>query len=177
MAGLDAGSYVVLANVKYITGAAGVYARQQFGEWTAVTTSALKFLPLGVVSLPTAAVRGAETDTLSVSIKGDDTNYAAVNYVALLPVSDGLIGYVPASGHVHTLRWADGSLYADDAAELAGSLSGAIPLSTLGGQLLLLAETATAAPTTTVALSDSRIPRWEQLPSGGVIPVGPGPGI
>jgi hypothetical protein len=143
------GQYAVFANVKYRVGAAGVYVKQQFGSWIPVTTSALRLLYLGTVSLPTQAVRGAETATLAVSIKGDGAaNYAAINTVCLLPVSRGLTGYVLLSGHVHTLRWEGGTLYADDAVDLANVVGGAAPMRTLGGQLVVLAEQATPAPTT-----------------------------
>jgi hypothetical protein len=162
---LPAGAYLVLANCKYITAAAGVEIKHQFGEWTPVTTSALRLLPLGVVSLPVRAGRGSFVDTLEVSIRGNNTNYAAVNYFVLLPVTGGLTGYVLPSGHVHTLRWEDGTLYAADAVDLEHVFGSSRPLRALGGQLLVLAENATAAPTVPLNVTASATPRWEQLPS------------
>ena len=159
------GEYAVFANVEYRVGAAGVYVKQQCGDWVPITTAALKLLYLGNVFLPTQAVRGAGVSTLAVSIKGDGTNYAGINTVDLLPVGRGVTGYVLPSGHVHTLRWEDGVLYADDAVDHAHVVGSAAPPRTLGGHLVVLAEQATAAPTTTVSTTLTVVPRWEQFPT------------
>ena len=158
------GDFAVFANVKYTTGSTGAYVKQEFGDWTLVTTAALKLLYLGTVSLPTQAVRGAITSTLDISIKGNDTNGVAINYVALLPVSRGVTGYTSAT-HVHTLRWEDGTLYADDAVNLASVYGSCATLRTLRGQLVILGENATAAYTTHLHATLAAMPRWEQFPS------------
>lgn len=159
------GEYAVFANVKYRVGAAGVYVRQQFGDWRPITTAALKLLYLGNVSLPTQAVRGAGVSTLAVSIKGDDTNYAGINYVALLPVSRGLIGWQATTGHAHRVLWADGTMFVEDVVKLDEAFGGSAPLRVLRGQLVILAEQATAAPTTIVSTTLTVVPRYEQFPT------------
>lgn len=159
------GEYLVFANVRYETGAAGVEIRQEYGQWTPITTSGLRLLPLGVVSLPTQVVRGSAAATLDVSIRGNGTNYAVVNYVALLPVSRGLIGWQVTSGHAHRVLWADGTMYVEDVAKLNEAYGSGVPLRVLGGQLVVLAEQATPAPTTHLHVTVSATPRWEQFPN------------
>lgn len=159
------GEYAVFANVKYRVGAAGASVKQQFGDWVPITTAALKLLYLGTVSLPTQVVRGAATSTLAVSVKGNATNYAAINHVTLVPVSDSIIGWKVTSGHAHKVLWEDGTLYADDVAKLNAAFGGSASLRTLGGQLLVLAEQASSAPTSHLHVTASATPRFEQFPS------------
>jgi hypothetical protein len=72
---------------------------------------------------------------------------------------------VRSSGYNNRLRWEDGTLYANDAADLSYVYGGAAPMRTLGGQLVVLAEQATPAPTTHLHVTASDDPRWEQFPS------------
>lgn len=173
---LPAGEYLVLANCKGTTANTDTI-RHQYGDDVLIPSTTLRWLPLGTVSLPTRRVRGAALDTLTLHITGGGTGeYAAVNAVAFLPATNGVTGYALASGHVHALRWESGVLYTDDAVDLANVKGSSSPLSTLGGQLVVLAEQATAAPTTHLHVTASATPRWEQLPSSGVPVPLPAPG-
>lgn len=162
---LPAGQYLPLANCKGTTASTDTI-ETPFSGPVLIPTATLRLLPLGVISLPNRAVRGAGTDLLRVTITGGGAGeYAAVNYVAFLPVGRGLTGYVLPSGHVHTLRWEDGTLYADDAVDLANVYGGAAPPIVLKGQLVALAESETAAPKTNAVLTIASTPRFEQFPS------------
>jgi hypothetical protein len=159
------GDYLVLVNCKGTTANTDTVQHAYSGS-VLIPTTTLKLLSLGVVKLPLRGVRAAATSTLRLTITGGGGGeYAYANHVTLLPVSDGLTGYARTSGHVHTLRWEDGTLYADDAVDLEYVVGGADPLRTLGGQLIVLAEKATPAPTTHLHATASADPRWEQFPS------------
>ena len=117
--------------------------RHQYQDAVAIPSTSLQLLPLGVVMLPTRAVRGAVPNNLIVYLAGDGTNYGYVNAFFLIPASfGGLIGW-RSTGHAHELRWEDGMVYADDAAALSGSLNGGRPIIGKGGALVAVAEQAT----------------------------------
>jgi len=162
---LAPGEYLVLANCAGTT--ANVDTIQTpFSGPVLIPTTALHLLPLGVISLPNRVVRGAGADLLRVTITGGGVGqYAAVNYVAFLPVSHGLIGWQVTSGHAHRVLWADGAMYVEDVAKLNEAYGGTAPLRVLRGKLVVLAEQATSEPTTYLRVTDSATPRWEQFPS------------
>lgn len=162
---LDPGEYLVMANCKGTTTNMDTIQHAYCGP-VLIPTTTLHLLPLGIVSLPCRAVRGAATSTLRVTITGGGAGeYASVNYIALLPVSRGLIGWRVTSGHAHRVLWADGTMYVEDVVKLNEAFGGSAPLRTRRGQLVLLAEQATPAPTTHLHVTVSDDPRWEQFPS------------
>ena len=160
------GEYLVLARCKSATvhgdvycGASAVLAEMLTAHVEATT---LEWHALGVVSLPTQAVRGAATAPLYIGIKSLATGTMYINAVALVPTTWGMCGWVGGASHAHALVWEDGIVYADDVASLAKSLGH--QLRTLGG------AAASVAPTFQVTLGASYVPRWEQLPSASGLP-------
>lgn len=161
-----AGQYLVFANCKCTDVGAGSTIETPFSGPVLIPTTTLHLLPLGVISLPIRVVRGAGTDLLRIAITGGGAaEDAAANYVALLPVSRGLIGRQVTSGHAHSVLWADGTMYVEDVVKPGEAYGGTAPLRTLKGQLVVLAEQATPAPTTHLHATAIDTPRWEQFPS------------
>lgn len=165
---LAPGEYLVLANCKGTTASTDTI-QTPFSGPVLIPTTTLHLLPFGVISLPNRAVRWPGTDLLRVTITGGGgSEYAAVNYVALLPVSRGIFGVrfpFLIGGHAHTLRWENGTSYENDLPTLPYAYGGSAPLRTLGGQLVVLAEQVTSAPTTRLYATVSATPRHEQFPS------------
>lgn len=163
--GLPPGEYLPLVNCKGTTANTDT-VRHAYCDPVLIPTTTLKLLPLPVVTLPCAKVRGAAASTLRFTITGGGgSEYAAVNYITLVPVSDGLIGWRVPSGHAHRVLWTDGTMYVEDEAKPGEAYGSASPLRTLGGHLVVIAEQATPAPTTRLRAIISATPRWEQFPS------------
>jgi hypothetical protein len=161
----EPGEYLVLCRGKSSNAAGVVYARQQYGAAVRLTGTTLALYPLGTVTLPTAAVRGAGAATLTVYLRGDDTYYACANAFYLVPASfGGLIGWQAATGHAHALRWSSDMLYADDVGAL-GEAFGGRRIVGKGGCLVAVAELATPAATTAADMTVTDEPRWEQFPA------------
>jgi len=169
------GTYALYANVKRDAGASPATIETPYTDPVTIEGTDLRRQLVGIVSLPCATVRGAATSTLRLTMKGDDTDYVYCNTLEIIPVSWGYVGWhhtTPGSS-ADTLRFADGLVYADDAASLAYAID-PTSLLALGGTLVIIGEGTAEAPTQAAETTVSYEPRWEQLPTSGI---GAGPGI
>ena len=159
------GEYLLLAKCKATVASAGTI-RHEYIAPAPIPTTTLGWLELGVVSLPTSAVRGTLPSLLRIYLAGDGANYGWVNAVALVPVSfGGFVGWRrPAGDGANKLAWEGGVAYADDACALSEAI-GSRQLIGHGGSLFVIAEQATPAPTTAATVTVAQIPRHEQLPT------------
>jgi len=156
------GEYLIVANCKATT-ANHAYAAVGGLDWVAIPSTSLDLLVLGIVTLPYKTVRSGGASALRVYLQGDgSTNYAYLNYVALLPCP--VLGWKKASGGATTVRVENGLFYVDNIADLS-DLVGARQVSALGGELVMLGTTTTPAPTRNLDVSISATARWEQFPA------------
>lgn len=171
--GYEPGEYHLFCRGKSSNAAGVVFAQHQYGRPVRLTGTTLALYHLGVVTLPTAAVRGAGTATLAVTLTGDGTHLAYANTFVLLPASlGGCVGW-RSSVAAGSITFADGIVYAGNVAALADAF-GAETVRGLGGALVIVAERTPPAPTTSVNLTVTDKPRHEQFPAEGGTA---GPGI
>lgn len=163
----EPGEYLVVVKAKSADGTDPGTIHTPYCDPVSITTTALALYPLGVVTLPTSAVRGAETAKLRLTLTGKgagDSVYA--NAVFFIPTSfGGLVGWRRPAGHAHEVRFESEMVYADDVVALSEAFGGR-QIRGLGGVLVAVAEQATPAAGTAVALTVAATPRYEQLPSG-----------
>lgn len=162
---VEPGTYLVLARCKGTTANVDKISHQ-YGDDVLIPTTSLAWLSLGVLSLPNKLVYGSPpgSSALRFTITGGaGVEYAYLNAVALVPVSfGGMVGWKAASGHAHTVRWADGLFYVDELVSL-DTVVGGLCVRSLGGCLLIVSESGGA--TTTLDVTLEATPRWEQLPA------------
>lgn len=166
------GSYALYANLKRDDLAVPATIGTPYGT-VAIEGTDLRRQLVGIVSLPCAAVRGAATSTLRVTLKGDGTDYVYCNTLEIIPCPFVGWHHGTAASSADKLRFEDGLVYADDIASLAYRV-GDKKLFARGGTLVVTGEATAAAPTLAATAGAEYKPRWEQLPSAGDLGAGPG---
>jgi len=149
--------------VRALKTAGTVYAKQAYGDYVSITSTAFDLYHLGVVTLPTAAVHGTAASYLRVYLKGDATNYVWANYFFFLPASfGGAIGWKSLSGHAHELLWEDDVVYRD-AAGCVGEAFGERRMRARQGGIVIIGEHVTNTGTIPFDVSVYVDPRYELL--------------
>lgn len=166
--GLLPGEYLVVVNHKLSAGAGTVYAGASPVEaemqHAAAGGTTLGWLPVGVVSLPAQAARGAGAAPLYIGMKSDGAATLAVNAVAFVPTTWGMMGWRHPSSHCHELVYEAGAVYADGVPSYRYA-TGSRRVRALGGVLVAIAgPSSSPAPTHHVHFTMAYTPRWEQLP-------------